>query len=124
MYVNLRWPRVTPGGREEALGLSTGGAFERLVEQLAQRAALLRAERREDLLLDALHALLGVLDRRAAGVGQLDDVAAAVDRIATTHEIAGVLELVEHQHEIVRIDLHLLAQFLLGRGGAVTQVAE
>src|SRR3954451_18971707 len=103
MYVNLDATRVTPPA-EGGLGLYAGGAFERLVEQLAQGAPLLGAERGEDLLLDALHPLLRVLDRRAAGVGQLHDVATAVVGVAAANQIARVLELVEHQDEVVRVD--------------------
>ncbi len=117
--------RVIDERRRSRRSLRARCTGERLAEQLAQRVALLGAECREHLVLDAVHPLLCALDRVAAGVGERHDVAATVVGVAAPRGVAGALQLVEQQHEVVRVEAERLAERLLRHLAAVVaQVRE
>jgi hypothetical protein len=74
--------------------------FRELQQQPVELRALLGAERGEQLLLDASRAGAQVLERAPAGVGERDDVAPAVGRVAAALDEAALLELVEQPDQL------------------------
>ena len=61
---------------------------------------------------------LRAVERAAAGGGDVDEVTAAVERVASALGVLGRLELVQEQHEVVGVDAQRLAERLL-RGPVV-----
>jgi hypothetical protein len=97
---------------------------ERLAQQPAQVVAVLPAQAREHLVLDALHRALGALDRPLAGRRDADDVAPAIVGITAALDPAVGLEVVEEEDQVVRIHVEGLPQLLLEQGSVLADVAE
>ena len=74
-----------------------------LEEQRVQDLALALVERREEVLLEALRERTQLGERLPARRGHLDDVAAAVGRVAAPLDQAGRLELVEQADELAAV---------------------
>src|SRR5436190_12487987 len=92
---------------------------ERLAQEAPQFDALLGVQGREDLVLHPLHPLLRELQRSHAGRCELDDVSPTIVGVPATLREPGALDLVEHQHEVVRVEMERPAERLLGDGAAV-----
>src|SRR3954447_15923436 len=92
---------------------------ERQADQPSQLDALGGAQRREHLVLHSLHSLLRALERSHAGRRELDDVSPAIIEVAAALRKPGALDLVQHQHQVVRIQVERSAERLLGDGASV-----
>lgn len=93
-------------------------------KQLDQRGSLIGVESLENLVLDGVHCAAGPTQRLAAGVSYLHAVTAAVLGVATTHDVAGVLELVEQQDDVLGIHAERVDELLLRDAVVISHVAE
>ncbi len=86
-----------------------------------QGAALLGAQRAEDLVLDGREAPLGGLQGGQPLGGEIDDVAAAIVGVAPTRGEAARFEIVEQADEIARIESKCFGERLLTGRAVVAQ---
>jgi len=72
-------------------------------EQRVQRVALAGVERSQELVLEPAHDRAQLGERLAAVGRHLDDVAAAVFRVALSHHQVALLELVQQSHDVASV---------------------
>ncbi len=87
-------------------------------------AALVFCERSEQLLLDLLGSVPGLLEPVAATSGELDQVATAVDGITAANDEPLSLEAVDHGHQVARVDAQRLTEAALGGRAALREGVE
>src|ERR687898_2853007 len=68
-----------------------------------QRLAILRVERREELLLEALGDRTELGQGLPAGGSELHQMASAVDRVTTPFDQTALFELVEHADQVAAV---------------------
>ena len=87
-------------------------------------AALVFCERSEQLLLDLLGSVPGLLEPVAATGGELDEVATAVDGVAAANDEPLGLEAVDHGHQVAWVDAKRLAEAALRGRAALREGVE
>src|ERR1700716_10169 len=107
----LRPPSGWLLGKVAGRGLGPNRANEKLVE----RGPLLRAQRAEQVVINTALPIVGVAELLLASGRELDDMTAAVTRIAASRDEPALLEFVEESDHVARIQTERVRESLLAR---------